>query len=137
MPRQSRASALIDVRWFMNADRNNYLTLAGTGRLIRQLCDEMIRGDVDSVMRHEFVIKFIARNYRAEPVSAALRKAVLARDGALCRQCESTHRLEVDHVLAVAFGGTNDIKNLQILCRKCNREKGPQAYAKRRKTSGA
>jgi hypothetical protein len=130
MAKESGPGALIDVRWFMDPQRNNYLTLEDTGRLIRQLCDEMTRGDVADVTRHKFVIRFIAHQYRAEPVSAAQKKAILARDIS-CRQCKSMERLEVDHVLAVAFGGTNDISNLQILCRKCNREKGPQSYAKR------
>jgi 5-methylcytosine-specific restriction endonuclease McrA len=123
--------ALIDVRWFMDPQRNNYLTLEDTGRLILQLCDEMTRRDAVAVMRHQFVLRFVAnRDRRAYPVSAAQRKAILARDIS-CRRCNSIERLEVDHILAVSFGGTNDMSNLQILCRKCNREKGPQSYANR------
>jgi hypothetical protein len=31
--------------------------------------------------------------------------------------------MEFDHVLPLAMGGTDDVDNLQILCRKCNRGK--------------
>lgn len=31
---------------------------------------------------------------------------------------------EIDHIKPVYLGGTNDIKNLQLLCHRCNRKKG-------------
>lgn len=31
---------------------------------------------------------------------------------------------EVDHIIALAVGGTNDPSNLQILCGRCNSRKG-------------
>jgi 5-methylcytosine-specific restriction endonuclease McrA len=31
--------------------------------------------------------------------------------------------VEVDHIVPVAKGGTNDIENLQTLCRNCNQGK--------------
>lgn len=49
--------------------------------------------------------------------------ALMRRDGAKCRMCGATNDLTVDHILRVRHGGTNDINNLQILCRKCNEEK--------------
>lgn len=32
--------------------------------------------------------------------------------------------LEVDHIIALHNGGTNDIENLQTLCKRCNCKKG-------------
>lgn len=52
-----------------------------------------------------------------------LRKKVLRRDGNRCVQCGSSERLEVDHILNVAQGGTNHPSNLQTLCVGCHREK--------------
>ena len=55
---------------------------------------------------------------------------VLKRDKYKCQICgksPSTHpelSLEVDHILPVSKGGTNDIENLQTLCFNCNRGKG-------------
>ncbi len=41
-----------------------------------------------------------------------------------CAICGRQDNLEVDHIVPVARGGTNDIDNLQILCRRCNASKG-------------
>lgn len=37
-----------------------------------------------------------------------------------CAYCESTEHLELDHVIPVFDGGTNDRANAQTLCRGCN-----------------
>lgn len=52
-----------------------------------------------------------------------IREAVLARDGYRCVRCGSTQYLEVDHIFPYSLGGTNELSNLQTLCRKCNAEK--------------
>jgi 5-methylcytosine-specific restriction endonuclease McrA len=51
------------------------------------------------------------------------RKEVFARDKHVCKKCNSIEDLQVDHIIPLAKGGSNDLDNLQILCRKCNREK--------------
>ena len=45
------------------------------------------------------------------------------RDGYHCQQCGVDQALEVDHVIPLALGGTNDFANLQLLCRSCNTRK--------------
>jgi 5-methylcytosine-specific restriction endonuclease McrA len=52
-----------------------------------------------------------------------MRKLVLERDDNSCRICGSIEYLEIDHIKPLARGGSNDLNNLQILCRKHNREK--------------
>ncbi len=37
-----------------------------------------------------------------------------------CRFCLSTENLTIDHVIPKSKGGTDDIKNLQCLCKRCN-----------------
>ena len=37
-----------------------------------------------------------------------------------CSFCGSTEDLTVDHIIPVSRGGTNDLENLQPLCRSCN-----------------
>lgn len=42
-----------------------------------------------------------------------------------CAKCKSTENLTIDHIVAKARGGSrHSKKNFQILCAKCNREKG-------------
>ena len=38
--------------------------------------------------------------------------------------------MEIDHKLPIEYGGTNDIKNLQLLCKPCNVSKSRQDNAK-------
>lgn len=34
--------------------------------------------------------------------------------------CEQTENLQVDHLIPKSLGGTDDIENLRVLCRRCN-----------------
>jgi 5-methylcytosine-specific restriction endonuclease McrA len=38
--------------------------------------------------------------------------------------CGSQERLEFDHIVPVAMGGSGTVRNVQLLCETCNREKG-------------
>lgn len=59
-------------------------------------------------------------------ISITLREQVFKRDRYQCRNCEASPltdkkvKLEVDHIVPVSRGGTNDPHNLQTLCRNCN-----------------
>lgn len=53
-----------------------------------------------------------------------LAKLVFERDEHKCKYCGSTKKLEIDHIVPLAKGGTNDLENLQILCKTCNSRKG-------------
>lgn len=49
-----------------------------------------------------------------------VRLQVLNRDDWQCTRCGSRHRLEIDHIVALTEGGTDDIDNLRTLCRDCH-----------------
>lgn len=57
-------------------------------------------------------------------IPAGLRFEVLQQDNFRCRFCGASAndgaKLEVDHIVPVSRGGTNDRNNLQTLCEKCN-----------------
>lgn len=60
---------------------------------------------------------------KREGMSQRLRFEVMKRDGFTCRYCGANAMstvLEVDHVVAVANGGTNDPANLITACKACN-----------------
>ena len=59
-------------------------------------------------------------------IPPAVRKYVFERDRYCCQSCGRTHEqteLTIDHIIPLAKGGSNDISNLQTLCRRCNTRK--------------
>ncbi len=78
-------------------------------------------------------------------------RAVVARDRGACAECGTNMATElsadpqVDHIVPLAIGGTNDLMNLQLLCKACNMTKGMKqipartsvpAYLRRHKQGG-
>ena len=64
---------------------------------------------------------------KRNPIPGVLRHEVFQRDGYRCRECGATNcetSLEVDHIIPVSQGGTDELGNLQTLCCMCNRAKG-------------
>jgi hypothetical protein len=56
----------------------------------------------------------------------AIKRAVGARSGGRCefetegRRCTSRYRLQIDHIMQLAHGGSNELANLRHLCRNHN-----------------
>jgi len=65
------------------------------------------------------------RGYDAEWMK--LRQVVLERDSFLCQHCYAqgvfTRATHVDHIKPKSQGGTNDLSNLQGLCKACHATK--------------
>ncbi len=59
-------------------------------------------------------------------INNSLRYDVMKRDNFKCCYCgkspaiDSNIILEIDHILPVSKGGTNDIENLKTICKECN-----------------
>lgn len=63
------------------------------------------------------------REARMSRLSSRVREAVKERDGWRCVWCGSDEFLEVDHIISTYMNGSNDLGNLQTLCRSCHRKK--------------
>lgn len=62
-----------------------------------------------------------------EYIPGKSRFEVLKRAGNRCELCgisNQERQLDVDHIRPVSKGGSNDESNFQVLCRKCNAQKG-------------
>ncbi len=57
---------------------------------------------------------------RDQPVSAAQRLAILARDGYRCRCCGSKLNLTIHHIIWLLFGGRSVDDNLLTTCEDCH-----------------
>ncbi len=53
-----------------------------------------------------------------------VKSEVWKRDGGRCIECGASDYLALDHVIPFSKGGANTVKNLQLLCRRCNSAKG-------------
>ena len=60
---------------------------------------------------------------RRPAVPEEVRIAVWRRDNGKCAKCESREKLEYDHIIPLSKGGSNTVRNIELLCEKCNREK--------------
>jgi hypothetical protein len=61
---------------------------------------------------------------RRERISDAVLRFVWQRDEGKCVKCGSQRKLEYDHIIPIADGGSNTKRNVQLLCETCNRQKG-------------
>lgn len=61
--------------------------------------------------------------YVRKPIPQYIKTQLLFDSNFECKICSSSLNLEIDHIHPVSKGGTNDINNLQVLCRVCNRKK--------------
>lgn len=53
----------------------------------------------------------------------SLKEKVFERDGRKCALCGSTEKLCIDHIFPLSRGGPTVLRNLQVLCEKCNLQK--------------
>lgn len=53
--------------------------------------------------------------------------AVWVMDNGLCRNCKSKGLIvpgnDVDHIKPISQGGSNELSNLQLLCKNCHKQK--------------
>ena len=74
--------------------------------------------------------KCFAKNIENRKAPLKTRFEVMERDHFRCCKCgryptdDNKIILEVDHIVPISKGGTNEIGNLQTLCNKCNLGKG-------------
>ena len=72
-------------------------------------------------------------NKNIKALTKAVRFAVMMRDNFTCRYCgaspEGGASLEIDHVVPVTAGGSNEMDNLRTACRECNAGKRDQILA--------
>lgn len=111
-------------------------SVQSTGLLLEKLCDFYLRKKDLTVVpttqrlnpRIETVRKISSQLRSSIPM--ANRRAVFRRDRGRCqfqgpdgKLCGTTFGIEIDHILPVSRGGTNEVENLRCLCRAHNQWK--------------
>lgn len=59
-----------------------------------------------------------------ERIPEAVRIAVWRRDKGRCADCGSRAQIEYDHIIPLDKGGSNTVRNVELLCHACNAKKG-------------
>jgi hypothetical protein len=109
-----------------------YLVKGTTGLTYEEIITEIKYAVQKSDNRYERIKRELkafeaferAEGMRRERISDSVRLFVWQRDEGKCVKCGSTNRLEFDHIIPVAKGGSNTERNIQLLCEACNRSKG-------------
>lgn len=60
--------------------------------------------------------------------SIAIKQRVWKRANGACEKCGSEFGLEIDHVVPLAKGGSNDFSNLRLLCKSCNQAEAIKVF---------
>lgn len=81
-------------------------------------------GDAEPAIDVAAPAPFAPRLSRREAIPGHVRHEVWRRDQGRCVDCGSRERLEYDHIIAVANGGSNTARNIELRCETCNRRKG-------------
>jgi hypothetical protein len=83
--------------------------------------------DIPNVSEENEMESSVTEGKQREPLSKKIRFEVFKRDSFKCQYCGRSAPdviLNVDHIIPVAAGGTNDIMNLITSCFDCNSGKG-------------
>ena len=109
-----------------------YLKMPG-GKKPCPKCGSVIHSRQRECAKHMLEAKGGVTRRPRKNISLALRLRVFERDLYTCCSCgkvgegsshlEKTDGFEVDHKIPNAAGGTVELENLQVLCRKCNNSK--------------
>jgi hypothetical protein len=96
-------------------------------RSIEAGADDPIRASVDAV--YLAAMSLGINQVHREPVSPRgftinQSRKVWDRDGWECVSCRTHVDLTVDHIIPVSRGGSDELDNLQTMCRPCNSRKG-------------
>lgn len=65
---------------------------------------------------------------KRERIPEEVKIAVWRRDNGVCSHCGSRINLEYDHMIPISKGGSNTVRNIELLCEKCNRKKSNKIY---------
>jgi 5-methylcytosine-specific restriction endonuclease McrA len=112
----------INAENFLTLEETKRLSDSELGRFMRHVNARCLSRDFAYLRSLRWVGRVWNPSGKRDHISLSVRRSVLAERK--CRLCDATDRLEVDHIVALANGGTNDRSNLQPLCITCNRKKG-------------
>jgi len=65
------------------------------------------------------------REYRSKgvrPIKRVRKQKTIKERGGICERCGTSKKLQVHHIKPARVGGTNELRNLLVLCDPCHKE---------------
>jgi hypothetical protein len=121
---ESSGMVTIHVKQTLESARDELRAAAGIAHVAQVINMDEYQNDESKKPSREWMARERAK------LTAGLRYLVLKRDNFCCKSCGASPvdtngvLLEVDHIRSIEQWGRTELKNLQILCRTCNRGKG-------------
>jgi hypothetical protein len=108
-----------------NELNNNYNLSAGTNYRESQYLQKSINANYNNMTKQQQKILQSGNTSTKRSVSETKKKFVAASQNWHCKGCQKQLPawFEVDHVMKLEYGGSNDITNLVALCRDCHGKK--------------
>lgn len=110
---------VVKVEGWESASREEIVTSVVHKVLSEEKAFDRMRAEIE-----RFRLMDRASGASREPIPEEVRIFVHRRDQGKCVRCGSQENIEFDHIIPVAKGGSSTARNVQILCERCNREKG-------------
>jgi len=90
--------------------------------------------DVTSAQKPNAPSRYIPRALK-QTVFFRAKNQCEFQDPVTGRRCSAKHHLEIDHVHALALGGTTTLENLRVLCRSHNQWQALQSFGREKMQS--
>ena len=94
-----------------------------------ELCTEQLARENEELQKQVQQLTIRCENQcsktKRKPINQSSRQEVCDHQGRKCNMCKCNLQeyFHIDHIMALQFGGTNDIDNLQALCAECHHKK--------------
>lgn len=106
---------------------NNEIKLGIDWKMIRRLCDKEkieFKNQSFTTFIKQLRTKLLDKESERKIFTEEERNEIYIRDNKACLICKKKATdFDIDHIRPLANGGTNDLNNLQVLCKTCHREK--------------
>lgn len=112
---------LVNKRLYMVNDK--HLAPEDVTALLNE-ADNKRRIQLEKAHALQSMVENFDQSKRRSPIPQQSKIEVWQRDQGRCVECGSQEKLEFDHIIPVAMGGSDTTRNLQLLCETCNRRKG-------------